>query len=59
MVEDEVLPRGVQLGEHVVQQQNRLFSGVSSQKLALGELQTDRGGARLSLRAEGFDGNAV
>ena len=59
LVEDEILPQRVQLGEHVVQQQYRLLAGILPENVPLGQLEADRAGPGLALGAEGLDGQAV
>ena len=50
LVQHKILPPRVQLRQHIVQQQHRLFAGVAAQQLPLGELETDGRRARLPMQ---------
>ena len=49
LVQHEILPRPVQLGQYVVQEQYRFFAGVPPKQFPLRELQTDGRRPRLAL----------
>ena len=59
LVQHEILPPGIQLRQHIVQQQHRLLSQSAGHQLPLRQLQADGGGAGLTLRAVGLQGNTV
>ena len=48
-VEDKFLSAGVQLGEHIVEQEDGRESGQLAENVALGELKRERRGAGLTL----------
>ena len=54
LVQDEVLPAGIQLGKDIVQKEHRLLAEFPRHQLPLGQLQADRGGAGLALGAVGL-----
>ena len=51
-VEHKLLPLRVKLGQHIVEQQYRIFAGLVEIDLALGKLYGKRGCARLALACE-------
>ena len=58
LVQHEVLPPGVQLGQHIVQQQQRRFAALPLHQLPLRQLQADGSGAGLTLGTVGFQVDA-
>lgn len=52
-VEDKFLPAGVQLGEHIVEQEDGRKARQLAENIALGEFEGERRGAGLSLRGKG------
>ena len=58
LVQHEILPLFVQLGQDIVQQQQGLFAKLPLHELSLGQLQADGCGAGLALRAIGLQINA-
>ena len=54
LIQDEILPAGIQLGKDIVQQQHRLFAPFSAHEFPLGQFQTDGRGAGLALGAVGL-----
>ena len=59
VVEHEILTPPVELAQHVVEQQHRVLPAVLVHQLAFGELEHQRAGAHLALRAEPGRGGAV
>lgn len=57
-VEDKFLPAGVQLGEHIVEQEDGRKARQLAENVALGEFEGERRGAGLTLRGKGAGGGA-
>lgn len=57
-VEDKFLPAGVQLGEHIVEQEDGRKARQLAENVALGEFEGERRGAGLSLRGKSAGGGA-
>ena len=58
-VEDKFLPAGVQLGEHIVEQEDGRKARQLAENVALGEFEGERCGAGLALRGKGAGGSAA
>ena len=58
-VEDKFLPTWVQLGEHIVEQEDGRKARQLAENVALGEFEGERRGAGLALRGKGAGGSAA
>ena len=58
-VEDKFLPAGVQLGEHIVEQEDGRKARQLAENVALSEFEGERRGAGLALRGKSAGGGAA